>query len=128
MKYCPYLSCPHRKRVQSPAEFVGRVTVCSDCGTPLVDTEGEAVEGIHDLVSAKAGPYRDPSAHTLAVRDDDEERARTDKLVGASFIFGALLLLFGAAPGSIAWMGAWCAAIYGIVRLVRGFSAARRKN
>jgi hypothetical protein len=128
VKYCPYLSCPHRKRIRSPAEFMGHVTVCSDCGTPLVDSEGEAVEGIRDLVSARVGPYREPGAHVLAVKDDDAERARADKLAGASLLFGAILLLFGASPGSIAWMGAWCVAIYGIVRLVRGLSAERRKS
>jgi Flp pilus assembly protein TadB len=107
---------------------MGHVSVCSDCGTPLVDSESEANEGIRELVSAKIGPYRQPGAHAIALRDDDDSRARTDKLVGASFLFGALLVLIGSSTYSIAWMAAWCAGIYGVVRLVRGFSAARRNH
>jgi len=128
VKYCPYLSCPHRKRVKTPAEFLGHVTVCSDCGTPLVSTEGEAIEGIRELVSANIGPYRQPGAHAIALQDDEESRARTDKLAGASCLFGAILVLLGAAPYSVAWMAAWCAGIYGLLRLVRGFAATRRKH
>jgi VIT1/CCC1 family predicted Fe2+/Mn2+ transporter len=128
VKYCPYLSCPHRRRVRAPAEFMGHVSVCSDCGTPLVDSESEAREGIRELVSAKIGPYRQPGPHAIALRSDEESRARTDKLVGASFLFGALLVLIGSATYSLSWMAAWCAGVYGVVRLVRGFSAARREN
>src|SRR5688572_2899836 len=35
MKLCPNLSCPHRRRIGSPAEFYDEIRACSDCGTTL---------------------------------------------------------------------------------------------
>lgn len=36
MPYCPNPDCPHRKRLDEPAEFNQGVTTCSDCEVPFL--------------------------------------------------------------------------------------------
>lgn len=38
MPYCPNPECPHRQRLNEPAEFNPGITICSDCGSTLSDT------------------------------------------------------------------------------------------
>jgi hypothetical protein len=73
----PQSRLPHRKRVKSPAEFLDRLSFCSDCGAPLVLDERDAVEGVSDGQLAKEGPYRGPAAHTRSAKDDMRGAERT---------------------------------------------------
>jgi hypothetical protein len=121
VKYCPNLACPHRGRVKAPAEFVDRVSVCSDCGTPLVGSEQEAIEGLQPVVG---GPYRGVARPVEAAPRRFGARG-SDTVVGAAFLGGGLLLtLFTYATASGGGGGhyvvAWGPMIYGIYRLVRG--------
>jgi hypothetical protein len=65
VRYCPNIPCPHRQRVASPAEFLDHVTHCSDCGTRLVASEEDAIQGLradaHNPYRA-AGPIRADAA------------------------------------------------------------------
>lgn len=38
MPYCPNPECPHRQRLDEPAEFNPGIKVCSDCGSTLSET------------------------------------------------------------------------------------------
>lgn len=38
MPYCPNPECPHRQRLDEPAEFNPGIKTCSDCGSSLSDT------------------------------------------------------------------------------------------
>lgn len=38
MPYCPNPDCPHRQRLDEPAEFNPGIKTCSDCGSTLSDT------------------------------------------------------------------------------------------
>jgi hypothetical protein len=118
VKYCPNLGCPHRRRVKAPAEFVDRVTACSDCETPLVDSEEEAIAG---LQAGSHGPYR--SALTEAAPAAQGSTSR-DRLVGAAFLGGGLLLtlftLMTAQGGNRSYVVAWGPMVYGVYRLIRG--------
>ena len=38
MPYCPNPDCPHRQRLNEPAEFNPGITTCSDCGSTLSET------------------------------------------------------------------------------------------
>ena len=38
MPYCPNPDCPHRQRLDEPAEFNPGIKICSDCGSTLSDT------------------------------------------------------------------------------------------
>jgi len=38
MPYCPNPDCPHRQRLDEPAEFNPGIKICSDCGTTLSDS------------------------------------------------------------------------------------------
>jgi uncharacterized RDD family membrane protein YckC len=38
MPYCPNPDCPHRQRLDEPAEFNPGIKICSDCGSALSDT------------------------------------------------------------------------------------------
>ncbi len=38
MPYCPNPDCPHRQRLDEPAEFNPGIKVCSDCGSALTDS------------------------------------------------------------------------------------------
>lgn len=44
MKHCPNPECPHLLDTGLPAEFLGEIQVCSDCGTRL--EWGEASEAV----------------------------------------------------------------------------------
>ncbi|MCK6586972.1 MAG: SecY family transport protein [Polyangiaceae bacterium] len=57
MKRCPNLSCPHRKRVGSAAEFYDDKTTCSDCGADL-----EAAAPEDPVPQRNAGNAETPSA------------------------------------------------------------------
>jgi hypothetical protein len=46
MPYCPNPDCPHRQRLNEPAEFNAGITTCSDCGSPLSETAPH-FESIH---------------------------------------------------------------------------------
>jgi hypothetical protein len=41
MKYCPNPTCPFRRAVRKPAEYVEEARECSDCGSALVQTRPE---------------------------------------------------------------------------------------
>jgi preprotein translocase subunit SecY len=44
MPFCPNPDCPHRKATKKPAEFQSGITLCSDCGSPLVESFREEVQ------------------------------------------------------------------------------------
>jgi hypothetical protein len=122
VKYCPNLACPHRVRVKVPAEFVDRVSVCSDCATPLLASEQEAIEGIQPLAG---GPYRG-AARPAATAPPRSWARGSDTLMGAAFLGGGLLLTVftfataSAGTGGRSYVVAWGPMAYGVYRLVRG--------
>jgi len=107
------------------------IVACSDCGTPLVASEREAIEGIEDLRPARGGPYRAPTAKASRADIGEAPRARNpaqnDKLVGSLFFFGGILLMLltGALSSSPSSDGKfvlpWGPILYGLVRLGRGY-------
>jgi hypothetical protein len=126
VKYCPYLSCPHRQRVNSPAEFMDQVSVCSDCRTPLVSSESDALEGIRPIAG---DPYRGLGARSFAEPSRSKPRAKNDTAVGLAFLVGGLLLTAvtyasaSSSSGGGRYIVAWGPMLYGAFRLIRGASS-----
>lgn len=123
VKYCPSLSCPHRQRLGAPAEFLDRVSACSDCRAPLVTSEADAIAG---LDAGEGGPYRAARRSAVAPRSPLVPRA-SDRAVGLAFLLGGLgltVLTFTLSPfsggGTIV---AWGPMLYGFYRLMRGSSS-----
>lgn len=119
MRYCPNIDCPHRQRVEWPAEFLDHVLRCSDCGARLVASEEDAIAGRQP---ASAVPYRALAEVPREERAVPERRAN-ERALGTMFIgigAGASLftyMLTGGA-GRIHLVG-WGVALYGLVRVVR---------
>jgi hypothetical protein len=92
VRYCPNIPCPHRQRVGSPAEFFDHVTHCSDCGTRLVASEEDAVDGLR---ADARDPYR--AAGAVPRGDRAAERGRGGEIAQA--------LVFVAGAAAIALLG-----------------------
>ncbi|WP_437679142.1 hypothetical protein [Sorangium sp. So ce131] len=123
MKYCPYRACPHRQRVGAPAEFMEHVSTCSDCKTPLVDSEREAIEGI---ASASGDPYRGSAERTEAASGRRERPGRSDLAIGAALLLVGLWLTgftYMYRPSQGTYIVALGPMIYGAIRLFRGLRA-----
>jgi hypothetical protein len=113
--------------VLSPAEFLDHVTICSDCGTELVE-ESELALAEAALARGRRpgqGPYRDPAPRPLG-KLSAKDRARRSKRVGAIWLFTGLLLSAStytlAGPGQ-RYFVAVGPILYGLWRLIDGFSA-----
>ncbi|WP_434044381.1 MULTISPECIES: hypothetical protein [Sorangium] len=120
MKYCPYRACPHRQRVGAPAEFMDHVSSCSDCKTPLVDSEREAIEGI---APTSGDPYRGPTERTKAASGRRERPGRNNIAIGTALLLVGLSLTglnFMMRSGLGRYVVALGLMIYGAIRLLRG--------
>ncbi|KYF70203.1 hypothetical protein [Sorangium cellulosum] len=120
MKYCPYRACPHRQRVGAPAEFMDHVSSCSDCKTPLVDSEHEAIEGI---APTSGDPYRGPAERTKAASGRRERPGRKDVAIGAALLLAGLWLtglVYMVRSSQGTYIVALGLMIYGAIRLLRG--------
>ncbi|AUX40549.1 uncharacterized protein SOCE26_019500 [Sorangium cellulosum] len=120
MKYCPHRACPHRQRVGAPAEFLDHVSSCSDCKTPLVDSEREAIEGI---APPSGDPYRGPAGRTTAAVVRRHRPGGNDVAIGAALLlvglwFTGLTYMNGSSHGT--YIVALGPMIYGAIRLLRG--------
>lgn len=104
-----------------------QISVCSDCRTPLVSSESDAIEGIRPIAG---DPYRGLGARTMAEPSRPKSRAKNDTAVGLAFLLGGLLLTaltYASASSSRSggsYIVAWGPVLYGAVRLIRGVSSA----
>jgi hypothetical protein len=112
--------------MRSPAEFLDHVSVCSDCRTPLVNSELDAIEGINRLAF---DPYRAPGARRIADPSRLPPRAKNDTAIGLVFLVGGLLLTVftyasaSSSSGGARYIVAWGPMLYGVFRLIRGASS-----
>jgi hypothetical protein len=127
LKYCPSLSCPHRQRLGAPAEFLDRVSACSDCHAPLVTSEADAITGLDPV---EGGPYRAARRSAVAPRSPLVPRA-SDTSVGLAFLLGGLgltVLTFTLSSFSGGgYIVAWGPMLYGLYRLMRGGASSARR-
>jgi hypothetical protein len=129
MRYCPNVACAHRKSCRYPAEFVDKVTTCSDCGTHLVDDRRVAVDGVTPEPTYEPRGYREPAVRPT--EDDADARARAARLDVATGIgliaLGVLLPLTTSATAFADGGGPWLVSIwpfvFGAHRLSRGMNA-----
>lgn len=102
------------------------ISVCSDCRTPLVSSESDAIEGIRPIAG---DPYRGVGARALAEQSRPKPRAKNDTAVGLAFLIGGVLLTavtYASASSSSSggrYIVAWGPMLYGAIRLIRGASS-----
>ncbi len=56
MPYCPNPDCPHRQRLDEPAEFNPGIKICSDCGSALSESvpQFDSIQKLKKLPSASS--------------------------------------------------------------------------
>jgi hypothetical protein len=123
VRYCPNLSCSHRLRVASPAEFFDHIARCSDCGSRLVSSQDDAIAGRQPVTN---DPYRMPAAvppEADAAPRAAMRRVNVDAVLSAALIavglFITVLTFASSSRSGGVHVVAFGPVLYGFFRLFR---------
>jgi len=101
-----------------PAEFLDHVNRCSDCGTRLIASEEDAIDGLQP----GAVPYRVLAEVPQEVREAPPRRANERALgtlfVGVGLVASMITYILASNGAGVVHLVAWCTVAYGGFRLL----------